>query len=432
MHLFILSISASIILEGKLSTKTQEKYKNTITVKHSKQEGLTLKTSDNTINLENEDEIEKTLTFIEKSTPVPKDMTEILEILTTKKEKITVLDLIKTGHTNFIIHFFETSADIYIGNKSDKNIPILYSTDKEVAKKLNVPFPGYLGFNADEQVIYKIPSAVNNNNVTLENAINFISLPVLGLVTQESAIRYETGKIPIFYMLVKKGTEQEVIKEYLNLAVFYKNELKIGIVEYNPNAQLHKSMSSEEKLPTVVVYVKGEKLHIHNSTPDALKSFISDFKDGKLEPPIREEQPVDNSNRSLKIAVRVNADELILNKQKDVLVVFYAYWCHFCKTLMPILEDLAEKLGNNKTVDVVKLDLALNDLPQYKVSHYPFIRLYKGETNETVDFTGNSRDIGEILKFIKDNGHYKSGLDIIDSLIKELRKVEIGKEKGDL
>ncbi len=49
-----------------------------------------------------------------------------------------------------------------------------------------------------------------------------------------------------------------------------------------------------------------------------------------------------------------NFDELI-NSNENVLVDFYATWCGPCQTLIPILEDLKEELG--ECIRIVKIDV---------------------------------------------------------------------------
>ena len=47
-------------------------------------------------------------------------------------------------------------------------------------------------------------------------------------------------------------------------------------------------------------------------------------------------------------------DELI-NSSENILVDFYATWCGPCQTLMPILDDLKEELGDD--LRIIKIDV---------------------------------------------------------------------------
>lgn len=46
-----------------------------------------------------------------------------------------------------------------------------------------------------------------------------------------------------------------------------------------------------------------------------------------------------------KVAVAKNFDEIVNNKDKDVLIEFYAPWCGHCKSLAPKYDELAEMVN---------------------------------------------------------------------------------------
>ena len=74
-----------------------------------------------------------------------------------------------------------------------------------------------------------------------------------------------------------------------------------------------------------------------------------------------------------------------------VQVEFYAPWCGHCKQLVPIWDKLAESLADKDDVTVGKIDATLNELPHTKVRSFPTIKLYKKETNEAVEYNGESK-----------------------------------------
>ena len=62
-------------------------------------------------------------------------------------------------------------------------------------------------------------------------------------------------------------------------------------------------------------------------------------------------------------------DELI-NSEKPVLVDFYATWCGPCRMMMPILNELEQKVGSKANflkVDVV--DVAVDEYNAVRVAH---------------------------------------------------------------
>lgn len=62
-------------------------------------------------------------------------------------------------------------------------------------------------------------------------------------------------------------------------------------------------------------------------TADVMKSFVSDFLEGKVKPHLlSEDLPEDWDKNPVKVLVSTNFDEVAFDKTKNVLVEFYAPW----------------------------------------------------------------------------------------------------------
>ena len=76
----------------------------------------------------------------------------------------------------------------------------------------------------------------------------------------------------------------------------------------------------------------------------------------------------------------VDADSFqteVLGADRPVLVDFYADWCGPCKALAPVIEELADELGDQ--LKIVKLDVDRNNelSMQYGVQSIPTMVLFK-------------------------------------------------------
>lgn len=75
-----------------------------------------------------------------------------------------------------------------------------------------------------------------------------------------------------------------------------------------------------------------------------------------------------------------NFEKEVLQEQKTVLVDFYADWCGPCKMMAPVVQKLAEEIGNKAKICKINVDDAQNIAGQYGVMSIPtFIVFKQGE-----------------------------------------------------
>ena len=157
-----------------------------------------------------------------------------------------------------------------------------------------------------------------------------------------------------------------------------------------------------------------------------LDKFVESFLNGKLKPTIKSE-PVPKLQKSpLVEVVGLSYDEIVMNKDKDVLVEFYTQWCGPCKALLPTLEKLAQAYASDPSVKdrvtIAKMDAEANDFPDRDVRGFPCFKLYPAGSKDSPIIYGGSRTLEDWAKFIRDNGTHKAELDVDSPLKVNLEK----------
>lgn len=88
-----------------------------------------------------------------------------------------------------------------------------------------------------------------------------------------------------------------------------------------------------------------------------------------------------------------NFDDAITNSENMVLVDFWADWCGPCKSLAPIIEDIAEEFEGELKVAKVNADENPAISEKYAVRGLPTMILFKDgkECNRMVGLSNKSR-----------------------------------------
>lgn len=72
--------------------------------------------------------------------------------------------------------------------------------------------------------------------------------------------------------------------------------------------------------------------------------------------------------------------EAALAGSKPVLIEFYASWCPHCKRMMPIMDELREKMGDRAAIIQIDVDKYPDLEKVYGVKGYPTFFVYKDGT----------------------------------------------------
>ncbi len=72
-----------------------------------------------------------------------------------------------------------------------------------------------------------------------------------------------------------------------------------------------------------------------------------------------------------------NFENEVINSDSPVLVDFWAEWCGPCKTLLPVVEELAGELGDKVKVVKINIEDAPDTPTKYGLRGVPTLMIFK-------------------------------------------------------
>jgi thioredoxin 1 len=94
-------------------------------------------------------------------------------------------------------------------------------------------------------------------------------------------------------------------------------------------------------------------------------------------------------------------DEVIGSSEKPVLVDFWAEWCGPCKTIAPILEELATEQADKFVIGKLDVDVNVATATKFSVMSIPTLLLFKD--GEVVARLVGAKPKGALLQEITSN-----------------------------
>ena len=93
-----------------------------------------------------------------------------------------------------------------------------------------------------------------------------------------------------------------------------------------------------------------------------------------------------------------NFEEEVMKADKTVILDFYADWCGPCKMMSPIIDKIAEELGDKVKVGKVNTDENLELAQKFNIMSIPTIMIFKNGNIEKTFIGLTSKD--EIIKVL--------------------------------
>lgn len=81
---------------------------------------------------------------------------------------------------------------------------------------------------------------------------------------------------------------------------------------------------------------------------------------------------------SVKAVTDTDFEAEVINSEIPVLVDFWAEWCGPCKALMPVVEEVANEMGDKVKVVKINIEQAPETPTKYGLRGVPTLMLFKG------------------------------------------------------
>ena len=96
-----------------------------------------------------------------------------------------------------------------------------------------------------------------------------------------------------------------------------------------------------------------------------------------------------------------NFEEEVKNCDKIVMVDFYADWCGPCRIMSPIIDKVAEELGDSIKVGKVNTDENMELAVEYGIMSIPTIMIFKqGQVKKVFNGVTDKVELEEAIKAI--------------------------------
>ena len=97
----------------------------------------------------------------------------------------------------------------------------------------------------------------------------------------------------------------------------------------------------------------------------------------------------------------VNFEQEVVKSDRPVLVDFWAPWCGPCKTVAPMLEEIADEFGEQLTIAKVNVDDSPDITAKMRIRAIPTLSLFQG--GGVVAQKTGAGSLSELRAFVK--GH---------------------------
>ena len=335
-----------------------------------------------------------------------------LQLLDTKND----LENFKSNNDICLVYFGNIEEEIKRFTEASKLIeeyPFGIVKDQKLIKKYSCNNTIKLYKHFDEKEL-------ELKNFNIKKILDFIkenALPKVMVFNDKSVQYIFQKKNPALILYEKNDTERwnyygniitQVSQKIKGKMVLVMTDIKEGIA-----SKLAEYVGITKKdLPLVSILDTRNEFKKYNMkgeiTVDNILKFIDDWEQNKLKRSLKSEKEPITNNEDIFIVVGKSYEKEIINNDKDVMVVFYAPWCHHCKEFLPKYEEIAKILKGNNKLLLAKIDGSSNEVENVLISGFPTILFYPGNKKHEKPIQYNGKRTAEdIIRFIKRNAFNK-------------------------
>jgi len=342
--------------------------------------------------------------LIKKTGPAAKDLTTAEDAKTfSESQDVVVVGLFKDLESAAAVAFKEVASAM-------DEFPFGQSASEEVLKEFGVEKDTVVLFKKFDEGRVNLDEDLTGPNI--DAFIKGNALPLVVEFNHETAQKIFGGDIKSHLLIFLDKTAdffttasevaRTVAKEFKGKVLF----VTIDTSDEDHGRILEFFGMTKDEVPSMRLIHLAEDMAKYKPASTEVseanvRSFVQDYLDGKLKVHLlSQDLPEDWDATGVKVLVASNFDEVAFNKDKDVLVEFYAPWCGHCKQLAPIYDQLGEKYKDSETVVIGKMDATVNELEHTKVQSFPTIKLFKKGDNKVIDFKG-SRTLEGFVAFLE-------------------------------
>ncbi|KAL4282325.1 hypothetical protein GQ457_03G029710 [Hibiscus cannabinus] len=250
------------------------------------------------------------------------------------------------------------------------------------------------------------------NGEALEKFVEASSIPLVTLFNSDPSnhpfvIKFYNNPHDKVMLFANLSSEVDSLQsKYREAAEHYKGQdisFLLGDLEASQAAFQYFGVK-ESQVPLIIILNNdGKKFLKANVEADHIAPWLKDYKEGRVPPYVKSEPiPVEN-NEPVKVVVADTLEDMVFKSGKNVLLEFYAPWCGHCKSLAPILDEVAIHYEKDANVLIAKLDATANDIedPNFEVKGYPAVYFRSADGNIT-SYEGD-RTKEDFIDFIEKN-----------------------------